>query len=529
MGHQTDVLHRYGLRRNPFGDDFPPEDAFLTEQRHQLLDKLNHLSRYSQFVLVVSGEHGMGKSTFLSQILPASDPVVRPAVLRLQHETGPAQLVASLLQAARIEVEGEPDFEGQVQAIQQHAQMLRDLNRMMLILIDDAELLSDAALDVLFTRVMQTPDASASPHIILFGQPDLLQRLASPRLQTVLSGRSHHAALAALNLDETEAYIRHRMGLAGMRGELPFSAEHYQRIHQVSRGIPAQINRVAQQLLFEQPVQTTGLRMQLPWMHIAAGSVLAATIVLALLLNDGSSEADAVPSAGPVTKQLEIKLPESVVQQQQQAAVAAGAVAPLPEQRVLTLSERLAIQEAKLGVAPEPGLTEPLPEPAGEDVSPISEAPPVAPLAQPAPVASAQPATPVQAEPTKPAAKPEAKVESKVPVVERSSVAVSGNSHPLKREAMVMGWRGNGYTLQMLGARSAQNAIDFIKANGSLSDFAFFETTYKGQPWFVVVYGEYASRESAQAAVSRLPAALQQQKPWPRSIKGVQDEIRNKR
>ncbi|PPC75414.1 hypothetical protein C4K68_20840 [Pokkaliibacter plantistimulans] len=550
MSHQTDVLHRFGLRFNPFVDEIMPEDAFLTDQRSQLLDKLSHLSRYSQFVLVVSGAHGIGKSTFLNQLLPGSDPVMRPVVLRLQHETGPAQMVTSLVQAARVDLDGEVHFEAQVQALQQHALMLRELNRMMLILIDDAELLTDAALDVLFTRLMQTPDPAASPHIILLGQPDMLGRLGSPRLQSVLAGRSHHAALDALSLDETEAYIRHRMELAGLHGEVPFTMANYSRIHQLSGGNPAQINRIAQAMLMElggAAAQATGRsratvnpaaaavsslsRLQLPWMHIAAVAILVLTIGGAFLLSDGKS-ADEQQVA--LNQQVQIPLPNGIAPatttaEPTQAGAApvapAPAAAPPTPESPLSLSERLALQEAKLGINNGQDDTMPPPD------STVDQIPvPVAPAqVQSTPVQPAQVARPVQ--PSKPVVAAPPKVEQPVaqPVRQATPTVAakpaSGGS-TYRRDAMVKGWNPGGYTLQMLGSRSEQGAIDFIRQNGGANEFSYFQTEYKGQPWYVVVYGEYASRDAAQTAANRLPASLQKQKPWPRSIRGVQQEIR---
>ncbi|MFP8968124.1 AAA family ATPase [Pokkaliibacter sp. CJK22405] len=550
MSLHTDVLHRFGLRHNPFGDELLPEDAYLTEERSQLLDKLSHLSRYSQFVLVVTGEHGVGKSTFLNQLLPGSDPVMRPVTLRLKHETGPAQMVSSLIQQARIEMEEGSHFEQQIQALHQHAQMLRDLDRMMLILVDDAELLTDGALDVLFTRVMQTPDPAASPHIILFGQPDVLSRLSSPRLQTVLTGRSHHASLSPLTLDETEGYIAHRLDLAGMHGDIPFTVAHYNRIHQQSQGIPAVINRLAQAMLFDQPEPAAGgkrsfakkvsgnnkgAKAQLPWMHIAAVVILLVTITGAFMLTGGSSDA---PEPQPGSS-LSITLPGQATQDSspvqaapgQPAAVSGPDIVP---QQPATLSERLALEEQKLGIKPSDSqspdsLTGVVPEIPVPDAPAVPVQTPVGrPLvdqpdepAAPEPVAtvSTAPAVPAKAaEPAKPVAKPAPAAKPK------ATVSASGSSSAYG--ARLKSWPSSDYTLQMLGTRSESSAAEFIRKNGSGSDFAYFETEYKGAPWFVVVYGHYSSRDAAQQAANGLSDSLKKQKPWPRSVSGVQSSLR---
>jgi len=51
------------------------------------------------------------------------------------------------------------------------------------------------------------------------------------------------------------------------------------------------------------------------------------------------------------------------------------------------------------------------------------------------------------------------------------------------------------------------------------------QTRYKGNPWFVVVYGQFKDRDAAQAASASLPSALAKLKPWARTSQGIQADI----
>jgi DamX protein len=85
------------------------------------------------------------------------------------------------------------------------------------------------------------------------------------------------------------------------------------------------------------------------------------------------------------------------------------------------------------------------------------------------------------------------------------------------------------FMLQLLGAESAATAAKFIadRANG-LKLYAY-RTRHKERPWNIVVVGPYADRNTALAAVAKLPPGLSSQKPWPRSLSSVQAEIRARR
>ncbi len=89
----------------------------------------------------------------------------------------------------------------------------------------------------------------------------------------------------------------------------------------------------------------------------------------------------------------------------------------------------------------------------------------------------------------------------------------------------LLGWKPQGYTLQMLGVRRQKSAVEFIGSMPKSKELHSFSTIYKGKPWFVVIYGNFSSRKAAMNAVGELPPSLRSRRPWARSIKGVQDDI----
>ena len=53
-----------------------------------------------------------------------------------------------------------------------------------------------------------------------------------------------------------------------------------------------------------------------------------------------------------------------------------------------------------------------------------------------------------------------------------------------------------------------------------------YETVYQNKPWFVVLYGDYDSVNTAQVAARNLPDALKAMSSWVKQWQLVHDELR---
>jgi len=122
--------------------------------------------------------------------------------------------------------------------------------RKTVLLIDEAQLLRPQVLEQirLLTNLETTTEKLL--HIILVGQPELkkmLERASLRQLSQRITARFH---LQALSVDETTAYIAHRLQVAGLGAQRnPFSPAMVRMIHAFSGGIPRLINVVSERML----------------------------------------------------------------------------------------------------------------------------------------------------------------------------------------------------------------------------------------------------------------------------------------
>jgi DamX protein len=125
--------------------------------------------------------------------------------------------------------------------------------------------------------------------------------------------------------------------------------------------------------------------------------------------------------------------------------------------------------------------------------------------------------TPAQAAP--PMEEEAAALPAATPTVELAGV---NNETWLRRQ------NAEHYTIQVLGAYNAQALDSFVDAHGlrGQPELAMFKSVYKDKDWYVLVYGLYADRGQASAAVDRLPPVLRQAtQPWVRSLGSIQTEL----
>jgi general secretion pathway protein A len=114
-------------------------------------------------------------------------------------------------------------------------------------LIDEAQILSlDALREIRLLLNFETSEEKLL-HLVLLGQPELKKKIDKvPQLKQRVNVRFH---LDPLTEEETEAYIKHRLKVAGCRKEI-FTEESLDKLYAISKGLPRVINNIAQNALF---------------------------------------------------------------------------------------------------------------------------------------------------------------------------------------------------------------------------------------------------------------------------------------
>jgi general secretion pathway protein A len=233
-------LNFYGLREQPFGVTPDPRFLYLSAAHREAFASLYYGIEANRGFLGLIAKPGMGKTTILFHLLEKFRTTARTAFL-FQTQCNSREFMRYLL--AELGYEGDSqDF------VRLHEEFNRRLlhearagNRL-IVVIDEAQNLDASVLEtVRLLSDFETPRAKLM-HIILAGQPELADKLASPGLAQLRQRVSILHGLEPLPSWEIKSYIEHRMKIAGYEGEPVFTPDAYEAIADFTEGIPRNVN-----------------------------------------------------------------------------------------------------------------------------------------------------------------------------------------------------------------------------------------------------------------------------------------------
>jgi len=246
-------LH-FGLSQAPFTIEADTALLVLSEGHEQALDKLYRglLSRKS--FLLITGAPGTGK-TLLAQTL------VRLAAeqcefLRLfpQDLSPPAeageQLSGLILNAAGISTPTTLTAAERNATLRSYLETARSERRHPVIVIDEAQRLTDTQLDALRHWSNLDDHQGCALQFLLIAHNSLAERLNAPALAELKQRFGVRCELPPLSLGGTQRYVAHRCALAGSAEPL-FNHGVIIRLYSLTRGLPRLVNLVADALLLQ--------------------------------------------------------------------------------------------------------------------------------------------------------------------------------------------------------------------------------------------------------------------------------------
>lgn len=229
----------YGLKEKPFTIQPDPEFLFFSLRHSMAYAMLEYGVQNRAGFSVICGEIGCGKTTLVRHLLNNLGDELTVGIVYNTHQHID-DLLSWIMLAFNQPYEGKSNL-ALYDAFQQFLIKSYVENKRVVLIIDEAQNLSPAALESLRMLSNINADKDQLLQIILIGQPQLRDLLRRPDLQQFFQRVSVDFFIPPLELFETDKYIQHRLHVAG-RDTPIFTAAAMRLIGESARGIPRSIN-----------------------------------------------------------------------------------------------------------------------------------------------------------------------------------------------------------------------------------------------------------------------------------------------
>ncbi|MBN1872295.1 MAG: AAA family ATPase [Candidatus Omnitrophica bacterium] len=237
----------YGLKEKPFNVTSDPSFLFMSKRHKEAFTSLLYGIKERKGFLEITGEVGTGKTTLCRALLNKLDNHTKAAFI-FNSDLPEMQLLQAIAMDLGISTERKTKigiFNGLNNFL---IEQLKQSNNVVLIL-DEAQNLKPKVLEQLRMLSNLETEKEKLFQIILVGQPELRHKLSAPNLRQLRQRIGIRYHISPLQKNEVLDYIRHRLYIAGSKGDIGFTPEAIERIYAYSGGIPRLINVVCDKAL----------------------------------------------------------------------------------------------------------------------------------------------------------------------------------------------------------------------------------------------------------------------------------------
>lgn len=535
-----------GLSKQPFASEILTESSFF---KNQALDKISetlvHQVQFSDLLLIVEGTHGSGKTSLFRQFIQSD--IANIKSLSIQAEA--TDTLTQIQQKMSLHLQ---DL-GDANHLEDNLKSLQMFDQSPLIVMDNVHVLSDTTIQELLRYQLQLKqDNEVTLKLLFFANTGISDTLK--KITDLQDSQMYVQHLPEYSPKQIASFIMHRLRNAGYNGEPLLEDSDIQQIAKKCNGTPLSIMLQAAPVIDKivaykiNPPAASWLKIVYAIIILCVLSAIAYLAYSFLYQNDSSTD-----SLDNIQQPPTAAIPASVDKTSQEEPLEESQEKPSTILQAIPANDQSTpdTRHADTDVVPATAISTPpgnidIDEKTIEDRTQESEATLSADEniisqeiknqdTKTTEITDTTKITPaaVNIVEKEPIEKPAEQTVKNKPV--KLTPVATPVLHPALTQLNRMGvhdaeWIKNqnsdSWTMQLLGAREPETLLKFAQRHQLGKTSAWYKTWLKSKPYYVLIHGNYSSRDSARAAITKLPPQLRSIKPWVKSIKSVQQTIK---
>jgi len=235
-------LQFFGLAEKPFAITPDPRYLYLSGRHADALAHLVYGINEAGGFIQLTGEVGTGKTTTIRSLL-ARAPKSAEIALILNPRLSATEFLRALCEELGLGADDNAgaDNKSLVDLLNRYLLRAHAQGRRVVLVVDEAQNLAPDVLEQVRLLTNLETETQKLLQIILIGQPELRKLLAREDLRQIAQRITARFHLDPLSREETYAYVRHRLRVAGATTDV-FTGGSLREIYRISGGIPRVIN-----------------------------------------------------------------------------------------------------------------------------------------------------------------------------------------------------------------------------------------------------------------------------------------------
>lgn len=553
----------FGLKEPPFKITPNTDFFFSGANRGAVLDALVYAITNGEGIIKVVGEVGSGK-TMLCRMLQAILPEEIESIYLANPSMAPEDVLHAIAFELQLELPTNADRLKVMQQLQAHLLSRHAEGRQVVIFVEEAQCMPLATLEEI--RLLSNLETKQDKllQIVLFGQPELDANLNQTHIRQLRERITHSFQLGPLQTKDIGEYLIFRLRAAGYFGPHLFTDAAIKRLSAAAKGLVRRVNILADKSLLaafaDNVYQVTPKHVKAAIQDSEFGSkathykqyfllaMLLSLLVIGLLAgpvidvwrqNQSEAKVTHMASANKgenaPAKLLPVKSSAMAVKTEVSNIVKPAASAN-------DVSVMMAHATTRPSVNPAANVT------ASPNIGTGAAAASVS-TVKPPPLAEAvSPATPQPLAAQRDAQEPASQIKLTAPAAKMPIPVMPSSAKPNTklaeqtidtrqqlvdtRLAATKNWlassQPNMMSLQIESLPSGEQVkaeLDKIRRVLEINHIHMYHKTMNGEIYTVILYGEFAQRGDALAALRSLPAQIKKYRPYLRTLAGINKDI----